>query len=220
MPIYRKHRLIHIHVPKTAGTAIEELFHDAGDMVWGPASWVGQAHRRGRWWEYQHLTLTELRFLARESLAGFESFAVVRDPYARLLSEFDWRRAIHRRNPDSDLRGFDCFAAFLTAIPEDIDSGWDAHAIEATQAETNFLIHVRPQHHYLTDPDGAFAIDRLVRFERLREELAPILGPRGLGLCAIRQTAAPDLDRYDPALLARVNRLYARDFELLGYPRR
>ena len=100
MPVYRTNELLHLHVPKTGGTAIERYFDSVDDMVWGLPSWFGQQQRDGRWYEFQHLTLTELRGFVGDEFAGFESFAVVRDPYARLVSEFLWRQTIIEHNPD------------------------------------------------------------------------------------------------------------------------
>jgi len=94
MPVYHKHKLIHIHIPKTAGTAIEGFFHRIGDMQWGRESWVGQEKKNGRWYEYQHLSMQELRSLAGSPFPDHASFAVVRDPYTRLVSDYAWREWI------------------------------------------------------------------------------------------------------------------------------
>ena len=57
MPIYPKHRLVHIHIPKTGGTAIQKYFHDSGDRQWTPEGGLGQAYRDGRWYEHGHLSM-------------------------------------------------------------------------------------------------------------------------------------------------------------------
>ena len=119
------------------------------------------------------------------------------------------------------MRGFDSFDDFLDAIPDDIDAAWDDHVDGATKSETNFLIHVRPQHHYVCDTEGRIDVDHIVRFEQLPDDLAPILEPRGLSTASFRRAHGRDVAPYfDPAHLDRVAALYARDFHLFSYPLR
>lgn len=220
MPVYRRHRLVHLHVPKTAGTAIERLFHQRDDMVWGPASWVGEERRDGRWYEYQHLTGPELDRLSGDEFAGFARFAVVRDPYQRLVSDHLWRRAIKQADPDAFLHAFDTFGEFVEAIPVDVDGSWDALVAGASRADANLLIHLRPQYHYLQGRDGA--PDRsveLVRYEGLPDELDAVLSPRGVDNDLVRRPPQHRLgDLFTPDLLRLVNERYRRDFAELGYP--
>ncbi|MFC1680760.1 hypothetical protein ACFL1S_03070, partial [Pseudomonadota bacterium] len=82
----------------------------------------------------------------------------------------------------------------------------------------NFLIHVRPQHHYVCSKNGEQLVNRIVRFERLASELTGFLGPRGLKINNIRPTTAHRLEAYyDREALDLVNSLYAKDFELGVY---
>lgn len=220
VPVYRRHRLVHLHVPKTAGTAIERLFHQRGDMVWGPASWVGEERRDGRWYEYQHLTGPELDRLSGGEFVGFARFAVVRDPYQRLVSDHLWRRAIKQADPDAFLHAFATFGEFVAAIPVDVDESWDALVAGASRADANLLIHLRPQHHYMQGTDGA--PDRsveLVRYEGLPDELDAVLSRRGVDNDVVRRPPRHRLgDFFTPDLLRLVNERYRRDFARLGYP--
>ena len=94
MPVYRNHRVAHIHIPKTAGTAIERQFAELGDMQWDSSSWFGRIRRPDRWYEDQHLTLCELRQLSLGNVRGLHVFAVVRNPYQRLTRPEDVAGAI------------------------------------------------------------------------------------------------------------------------------
>lgn len=220
MPIYDRHRLVHIHIPKTGGTAIETFFHEIGDMVWGPASWLGQEQIGGRWYELQHLTWQELAALSGLPLHEYASFAVVRDPYARMVSDYLWRGASRGDPPDSATRSFESFAAFVSSIPPDLDVRWAEYIARADQKEANFLIHVRPQHHYLFDGRANRQVDDLLRFEDLDREFGSLIGRHGLVTDSIRRPLPRNLSEfYDRELLDCVNRLYARDFDLLGYAR-
>ena len=220
MPIYHLHRIAHIHIPKTGGTAIESHFHEIGDMEWGRASWLGREQRNGRWYELQHLTWLELRELSGLPLDSYKSIAVVRDPYSRMLSDFLWRRRIVKLRPQSTIRSFESFRDFLLAIPPDLDTRWSEYADGADREETNFLIHVRPQHHYVFDQLGNRQVDNVIRFENLDRELDRVLDGCGLNTSRIRRPPQRNLRAfYDRKLLDRVYDLYLKDFDHFGYAR-
>lgn len=201
VPVYRNHRLVHLHVPKTAGTAIEELFARVGDMTWDEHCWYGAAQHSGRFWEYQHLTALELRRLSLGSFDGYTTFAVVRDPLERLISDFEWRRAV-AANGSSHVQSFDSFDEFLAAIPVDLDGNWDRYIALADRRRTNLLIHIRPQWHYVCGP-GAEPDDRIVviHYENLHDGLAPLFDAHSM---------TADLDRRPPST-RRLTDYYSAD---------
>jgi len=102
MPFDRQRRLVFLHVPKTAGTSIEQALG-----LYGPwdqenlATGFGLIQSRDILARnlssnfLQHLSLNELESLFPDALTEAQLFTVVRDPWARLLSSF--------RNPDPDL---------------------------------------------------------------------------------------------------------------------
>ena len=214
MPIYRNHRLIHIHIPKTGGTAIEEYFHEIGDMTWGPESWIGRERRNGRWYEFQHLSLPELQYLSNSEFESFDSFAVVRDPYSRLLSDYFWRQP-HLQLPVPE---FPTLEAFLDAIPKDINSNWTEHIQNADQNRANFLIHVRPQYQYILDFHGNTIVDDILRFENLDTEIERIFNRYELRNNKIVRPQTRNLkEYYDRSTLNIVNELYEKDFQEFSY---
>ena len=105
MPFDRQRRLVFLHIPKTAGTSIEQALG-----LYGPWDQENQVTGFGLIRSrdllarnlssnfLQHLTLPELEKLFPEALEGAELFTVVRDPWSRLLSSF--------RNPDPDLANY------------------------------------------------------------------------------------------------------------------
>jgi len=216
MPVYHRSRLIHIHIPKTGGTAIERFFHSIGDMVWGKESWLGQEYLHERWYEFQHLSMSELLSFTSEYRA-FHSFAVIRNPYSRLVSEFHWRHPILQQR-DAPLLSFDSFADLVWAIPSQIGTQWRECLAGADRRRSNFLIHVRPQHHYVCLPNGNQVVMELLRFERLQEDFNELLGRYGMRTDLITKPRERNLaDYYDRELLDRVNSIYSRDFALGGY---
>ena len=90
MPIYN-HKLLHIHIPKTGGTTITENLKDRGVNI--------QFYDKGSKKEYgnvspQHMTIsyTEKFF----DLDEIKSFAVIRDPWHRTVSEYVWAKRTDR----------------------------------------------------------------------------------------------------------------------------
>ncbi|NCG23894.1 MAG: sulfotransferase family 2 domain-containing protein [Actinobacteria bacterium] len=220
MPVYRRHRLVHLHIPKTAGTAVEQLFNQLDDLVWGPESWIGEVQRGGRWYEYQHLTATEFAELTGDEFDGFARFAIVRDPYQRLISDHLWRRAIKQSTPDVFLSAFETFDEFVAAIPPGIDENWNELIVGADRADANLLIHLRPQHHYLRSsdnrPDESIEV---VAFEKLPDALDKLFDRWGVeNHLGGRTPVHPLMDFFTPTTLQIVNKLYRQDFVRLGYP--
>lgn len=222
MPVYRNHRVAHIHIPKTAGTTIERQFAELGDMHWNASSFFGRIRRPDRWYEDQHLTLCELRALSRDAARWFDTFAVVRDPYQRLLSEYHWRRALVYEVGTKDLIGFESLDAMVAAIPQDLDHNWHRYIGMADRDHANLLIHLRPQWQYVCDQAGRLDESvAILRFEQLRDDLEPLYLRWHVHSRPFGPTPATlDLaDHFTDESLAIVNAVYARDFEWFGYER-
>lgn len=76
-------RLYFSHIPKTGGSSVEAYLRQKGDMsFFGPPK-IDSIHR-----QHLHRSLA-IRVLGNETFD--HSFAVLRDPVARLVSEFMWR---------------------------------------------------------------------------------------------------------------------------------
>jgi hypothetical protein len=216
MPVYHRSRLIHIHIPRTGGSAIERFFHSIGDMEWAKESWIGEGYLHQRWYEYQHLSISELFGLTGE-FRNFHSFAVIRNPYSRLVSEFYWRRSLSEQK-NASLRPFESLEDLVSAIPLEVDTHWRDCVEGANRAQSNFLIHVRPQHHYVCTSTGFQVVKDLLRFERLNEDFNELLGRYGLHADTIRNRPEKNFGEYfSRETLDLVNLLYARDFSLGGY---
>jgi len=214
MPVYRQTKLIHIHIPKTSGTAIERFFHSIGDMVWGRESWLGQEFLDQRWYEFQHLSMTELLNFTGEEFRYFHSFAVIRNPYSRLVSDFLWRGTL---NPQLNVI-FDSFEEFVQAMPLKIDTRWPIYLRKASKRRTNYLIHVRPQHHYVCTQSGEQVVKNLLKFERLKPDFDRLLAQHGLKTDMITTPQERNFKAYfDRDMLDRVNMIYAQDFKLGSY---
>jgi len=223
VPLYHRNRLAHIHIPKTGGSAIEQLFMGVGDLEQGFECLFGDEFVDGRWYELHHLTIQELRARSEFEEAKFpRTFAVVRDPYQRLISDYRWRLRIDRETPHPAVAAFDSFEEFVQEIPIDLATRWDDHIAGSDRARANLLIHVRPQYHFVT-VDGGSPDDgvEIVRFEQFPDSLADVLAATSVEWGHITGTTTRRhriADYFDNDTLRVVNRIYARDFGEFDYP--
>lgn len=131
-----------IHVPKTGGTSIERALKTVCSQ------WGGEAHHYG-WDEenqtwLQHLTLQQTKTHRYFRDLGF-TFAFVRNPWDRLVSEYLWR---HKNQKIT-------FSQFVKR--------------ENTWGRSDFFCHMETQLSYLTW-HGKIAVDFVGRYERLQQD--------------------------------------------------
>lgn len=199
------------HCPKAGGTSVEQF------MVahWGEA--VGHLHWGWDvWWKDggwrvadppnspQHLVWEDaLRSLPR---APDTVFAVVRDPVARMASEYRWQRHARRGSRLSKLLArlpFSVWIRVMLALVRHHPHGFDNH--------------IRPQADFI--PDGA-------RVFRLEDGLDPVLRwlahETGLQQDIAVPHAIPSgarAQRIRPVDKARIAALHAADYTRFGYER-
>jgi hypothetical protein len=188
VPISDPHRLLFVHVPKNAGTAIAVHL---GMRAQGHRTWRAYATDFPREW------------------AAYTSFAVVRDPLDRFLSNVAYARmdrshwhdrsghAKHGPHPDFEL----CsrlstleLAHVLAANPRALrHPGW------------------APQAPWITNDDGRVQVAHVLRHDRLAEDL------RALGITDLPHVNVSDRANEEPItpeLEALVRQAYARDYAL------
>ena len=161
MPVSHELRCLFVHVPRTGGTSIEKALGMGGDLevededrLFGR---IRSEQNRARGFGsdiLQHLTLREMRSLASGARSrDYFSFAVVRNPWDRAVSVYARLVAggagvLAEQLGVADPSGLS-FADFLDL------------------AEACPHPHLAPQVDFLTDEDGAVAVDLVARFEQL-----------------------------------------------------
>ena len=95
MPLFIKDtkRALFVHIPKTAGTSIESAFLDAGyskQFINRPGKGDGPDHKpcNPQHWHMSFILKNIYPVLVNKS---FFEFAIVRNPFTRLISEMMWR---------------------------------------------------------------------------------------------------------------------------------
>ncbi len=200
MPIFKlgTKTILFLHIPKAGGTSVErwlsqsatESFHLSRNALGLPC--VPQ---------HFHGALIDALFAP-----GFfdYSFAVTRNPYRRLLSEYNYRMG-HRRRRDR-------------LLPAPSFGRWTRRVLRR-QPKTPYLLsnHIRPQIEFCIDGTETF------RLEDQLPELYARLAGAGLGDLAedLPQSnrSVPRATQIDPATAALIYDFYRSDFDRFGYAR-
>jgi len=145
----------------------------------------------------------------------FLSFAVVRNPYDHALSHYlflkDYRYGRVRRK--------------VRAMRFDDYLDWRLSArMHPFRSRVSLFARLPDQAHFVTDGEGRLIVDRILRFETLARDLGDVCAALDMPqpqLGHARRTDRPETDlRPMPVATAeRIERLYARDFDLFGYDR-
>lgn len=157
------YRCIFIHIPKAAGISVEQFFLARLGLDW--------AHREPLLLRYNsdprlgperlaHLTASEYvdcGHVTAEVFSSYFKFSFVRNPWARLVSEYKFRNHVKRYT-------FKDFVFHHLPRPGPSDA----------------YRHVLPQFDFLHAPDGRLLVDFVGRFETLQEDFDQVCARIGL----------------------------------------
>jgi hypothetical protein len=204
MPIFHKHKLIMIHIPKTGGEAVNKY------MGCGPGVFVNERPNRrclyGITKDYclQHLTCQQMLdkgFVTPEIFNSYHKFAIVRNPYDRLVSEFCWtgHKKFYQKHAT--------FEEFIKDLPN--------------LMKLEKYAHFRPQNEFIYDSDGNLMVDEVLRFENFGTEVKQLLNKYGVKANTKKRVNSTRRgksdDYYTDELREIVREHYRKDFELFGY---
>lgn len=225
-------RLKFVHITKNAGTTIEEI----GRPEWGRydkeyRDSVSDVY--GLPWDHWHIPP---RFMARDYLSSFKKkydfFCVVRNPFDRVVSEYYCEWGGPKLKQDS----IDLVNKWIRSRLENLRR--DMAVFEDNQRRSGGRLgsypvlegHWVPQYLYLFDAAGARLIppDNVLSFERLAEDFDALMrryaypeshSMRGAKhMNRRRESKAFGVHSLSRDNVALIREIYARDFELFGYP--
>jgi len=184
------YQCLFVHIPKTAGVSIEQVFLRLVGLSWETRAPLllrpNDDPRRGPP-RLAHLTAAEYvscGHLTAESFASHFKFAFVRNPWARLVSEYKYRR----------YPGTIDFKRYLFEhLPV---AGW-----------TDTYRHVMPQYDFLFDGAGRLLVDFVGRFERLQADFDAVRSRLGIPCTEVPHANSSASDRRPATLRERVGRL-------------
>ena len=201
MPFSDEHNAVFIHVPKTAGTSVEvalDMQHRKNLFEFDPI----QNNFK------QHWPATQVRKrLGPEKYDEMFSFAFVRHPISRMLSEYHYLKRLGssfvlHQSPDS----------FIKKI-HDIWGMWEFYPREMRQ-------HIRTQTFMLYNEEGKLMVDFVGKFENLQEDWQHVCDQLGISeeLPFSQESAnKDDWSEFSEESIATIRKLYADDFKNFDY---
>ena len=171
------HRFVFVHIPRTGGTSVETAL---AQFSRDPVHFVARGNTV---FPYKHDSAQALAGRLGADWGRYLRFSIVRDPWARMLSEYKFFRETGPLLYD----GFSPLERALTdaARAYDLERWLFTFADELSMAQTA----------YLTDAQGELMVEHVCRTERLAEDFAAICARLGI------RVALPHVNRTEPSRL-------------------
>lgn len=232
MIISHSHKLIFVHIHKTAGTSVSVALDphlDWNDVIVGGSAY-GQAVEgpyERRFGLEKHSSARAIRDrIGAGTWQAYTTFSVVREPAARLRSLYTWLETKRRKN-----RRAYHLSWLRPSLLERAPWTWPEMGIfRSVNGFAEFIRHPdllstpggAPQAEILCDETGRLMVDHVFRTEAVATDLPPFLHAHGIALEGVGHKnpsrgdvrARVELTPDDHAL---IRELYARDYELF-YP--
>ncbi len=193
--VYHHLKAIFVHVPKTAGTSIEQSLLPASSGTVGG-----------------HTTALGFRSKFPREFAEYFTFGMVRHPAPRFTSAYRYlaQEPIHPALGNRIVHECKTLGRFLDRIrgePEIVER----------------IVHLWPQHRFLCDETGEILVDRVFRFEKLDEAWVEIAAKLKVVLPILprlnKTGKAPSADMGTSQVNRFVQHHYAQDFAVFGFNR-
>jgi hypothetical protein len=202
MPINRDMKVFFIHIPKTGGTTIEHLL--AIDSKPNNVEQLFGVSSDG--WVLHTLPLRMITsYISREEMETYFKFAIVRNPWDRLVSDYFW----HKRRRS--------FKEFVYLVKETLEK----HTEES-------LVHFDPvlyRHHFVSQSfmldSEEIKLDFIGRFENFEKDIKLVAKKIGLDLLTVPTKNKMDhlnyRSYYDEETKGIIGTLYKKDIARFGY---
>tara|TARA_Y100000287_G_scaffold104481_1_gene83648 strand:- start:559 stop:1182 length:624 start_codon:yes stop_codon:yes gene_type:complete len=205
MPYYLNKHILFIHIPKTGGTTIEELFRkNDSERVYSSIG-IGDTNRIlpppfDRVSLQHQFYTTILKFKDKLGVVfndNLRIFSIVRDPYRRIISDMMFLNIV---NPDSTSeKVFECMKSYVIA------DKYDNHNV--------------PQYKFITDKQGNLIPEiNIFRNETLNDDMKKF----GFEIKQNFQVGKKvDYNKYlNDDSINLINTIYKKDFQLFNYKMR
>lgn len=173
MPIYNNHKLIHIHIPKTAGVSISNLISKEGiengiHTLYGSINGNTSKFLTGSECTIlQHIFWNEIKSSYPIQWYVYKKFAFVRNPYDRIVSIYSYLKHL----VNCGVNGH----PFMKSPSQKFDDFVELIEIEMqnnfVKFSHNIVCHFYKQTDFICGINGAIMIDFVGKFENIEEDI-------------------------------------------------
>ena len=204
MPLYvnNEQAVTFLHIPKTAGTTIESWLNETGKYQ---QTFFSQKKFEDMLVTPQHLGYQTLTELTKAFKRPFEyKFAVVRNPFDRLVSEFFYRIKLGSNQ--------------LGENAESLFSPWVVHNLKTYKDSPEVLDnHLRPQTYFVNDDVEVFKFEDGIR--SILDQVSNRIGIIGNLQVEPKKVGEKKEVQWSQTAIDMVLELYEQDFEQFSYSR-
>jgi hypothetical protein len=197
--INHTHKYIFIHIPKCAGTSIENTLSGAAYAKWDKHNkiWV------------QHATANQIKRLYCQNYEDYFSFAFVRNPWGRAISDYFWIK--------KNLKIEDSFKNYLL-----LENKFNTPRLSYPHLhKTGRGDHILPQSDFILNSNREQMVNYIGRFENLQQDFDTICDKIGIPRQKLPHNNKTNHKRYveyyDEETRQIVAEKYAKDIEYFGY---
>ena len=217
MPIIHSLKTIFIHIPKAGGTSIETVLCDFPLFRYqlvNKFNWYGNIRNDETKYELDHSTMAYLKKNCKYYDNSYFSFAIVRNPYARLVSEYHYCKYQYSRF----IKKLDSFKDFVYELKDKFD-----YVLKNKEKDHLYVSHYLPQYLFTHNYRKIKIVNKIYKLENLNEEWSNICKILQIDKELIRSEKNASKfeynyqDYYDDELKSIVYEMYKDDFEIFNY---
>ena len=164
MPIYHNLKAIFIHIPKAGGTSIEETITEFPlfrQKLVNKYNWYGNIKQQN--YELDHSTMAFLKNNCKYYDNNYFIFSVIRNPYARLVSEYHYCKYQYSRL----IKNLNTFNDFVHELKEKFD-----YILKNKETNHLYVSHFLPQylftHNYRKQP--LIPMENIYKLENIKDD--------------------------------------------------
>tara|TARA_B110000483_G_C18206650_1_gene548109 strand:+ start:10001 stop:10660 length:660 start_codon:yes stop_codon:yes gene_type:complete len=217
MPIIHSIKTIFIHIPKAGGTSIETVLCDFPLFRYqlvNKYNWYGNIKNDETKYELDHSTMAYLKRNCKYYDNSYFSFAIVRNPYARLVSEYHYCKYQYSRF----IKKLDSFKDFVYELKDKFD-----YVLKNKEKDHLYVSHYLPQYLFTHNYRKVKIVNKIYKLENLNEEWTDICEILDIDKELVRTEKNASKfkynyeDYYDDELKSIVYEMYKDDFEVFNY---
>ena len=203
MIISDKNKFVFIHIPKNSGTAmtkeLQKTYNDSQLLMYCERDGINIGIDK------MHLYFDVIdKFISKNILDNYIKFCIVRNPYNKLYSAWNFIKERHGYNNVNDFIKYKLNEEFIyekELIPGDA------------------RVHYRPQFTFVYDNENNKFADFIIRYENLNEDISKINKKYNFNIPLYDNgnTQKSYINLLNKESILKINTLYEKDFKLFNY---